>query len=106
MTKETGSDMPTIKVTLRHSNNHNAIEEYARSAVQSLTKLYPAILTCHVILDHQKNDFEKNKNAEITLHVPQHDFIAKESGTAYELCIDACVDALGRQLQKYKEKMH
>ncbi|TCD48750.1 HPF/RaiA family ribosome-associated protein [Chlorobium sp. N1] len=106
MTKDTGSDTPMINVTLRHSNNHNAIEDYARSAVQSLTRLYPSIISCHVILDHQKNDYEKNKNAEITLHVPQHDFIAKESGAAYELCIDGCVAALGRQLQKYKEKIH
>jgi len=106
MTKDTGSNTPMINVTLRHSNNHSAIEEYARSAVQSLVRLHPSIISCHVILDHQKNDHENNKLAEITLHVPQHDFISKQAGVAYEVCIDSCVEALGRQLQKYKDKMH
>ncbi len=105
MTKPTVSDAVNIKVTLRHSNNHNNIEDYARNAVQNLMKFYPGILSCHVILDHQKNDFEKNKLAEITVHVPQKDFVAKEAGVAYEPAIDNCIEALGKQLQKYKDKM-
>lgn len=105
MTKTVVSDAVNIKVTLRHSNNHSTIEEYARSAVQNLVKIFPGIISCHVILDHQKNDFEKNKLAEITVHVPQNDFVAKEAGVAYEPVIDNCVAALSRQLQKHKDKM-
>ncbi|NTW83719.1 MAG: ribosome-associated translation inhibitor RaiA [Chlorobiaceae bacterium] len=105
MTKTTVKDQANIKITLRHSNNHNNIEEYARDAVQSLVKFFPNIMSCHVILDHQKNDFEKNKLAEITVHVPQNDFVAKEAGVAYEPTIDNCIAALTRQLQKHKDKM-
>ncbi|ABL64621.1 HPF/RaiA family ribosome-associated protein [Chlorobium phaeobacteroides] len=93
-----------VQVTLRHSSNHNSIEEYARSAVQVLGRVYPGIISCHIILDHQKNDFEKNKLAEITVHVPQNVLVAREAGTAYEQTIDSCVESLGRQLKKYKEK--
>jgi len=106
MTKDVTGETLTVNVTLRHSNNHSAIEEYARNAVGELARLYPDMTSSHVILDHQKNDYEKNKIAEITVHVPQHDFVAKDAGLAYEACIDACVAALGRQLQKHKEKMH
>ncbi|MGB7511271.1 MAG: ribosome-associated translation inhibitor RaiA [Pelodictyon phaeoclathratiforme] len=105
MTKAVVTDSVTVTVTLRHSNNHSDIEEYARNAVQALTRIYPGIISCHIILDHQKNDFEKNKLAEITVHVPQNVLVAKEACTAYELAIDTCVDALSRQLLKYKEKM-
>ena len=105
MTKAVVSDAVNVKVTLRHSNNHNNIEEYARNAVLSLVKLYPGIIRCHSILDHQKNDFEKTTRAEITVHVPQNVLVAKESGAAYEQTIDNCVEALGRQLKKYKEKL-
>ncbi|MFZ4800542.1 MAG: HPF/RaiA family ribosome-associated protein [Chlorobium sp.] len=105
MTKVVANDVVKVTVTLRHSNNHSAIEEYARNAVLALTRVFPGIISCHVILDHQKNDFEKNKLAEITVHVPQNVFVAKEAGTAYEQTIDTCVEALNRQLLRHKEKM-
>jgi putative sigma-54 modulation protein len=105
MTKVVVNDAVNVKVTLRHSNNHNDIEEYARNAVLALVKIFPNIISCHIILDHQKNDFEKNKLAEITVHVPQNVLVAKEAGVVYEQTIDSCVEALSRQLQKHKEKM-
>ncbi len=105
MTKVLDNDAVNVKVTLRHSNNHTDIEEYARNAVLVLTRVFPGIISCHVILDHQKNDFEKNKLAEITVHVPQNVFVAKEAGVAYEQAIESCVEALSRQLLKHKEKM-
>ncbi len=104
MTKVVVNDAFNVTVTLRHSSNHNNIEEYARNAVLILARVFPALISCHVILDHQKNDFEKNKLAEITVHVPQNVFVAKEAGTAYESAIDTCIDALSRQLLRHKEK--
>ena len=65
MPKAVVSDVVNVKVTLRHSNNHTEIEEYARNAVIPMLKIFPGITSCHIILDHQKNDFEKNKLAEI-----------------------------------------
>jgi putative sigma-54 modulation protein len=105
MTKVVVNDAVKVTVTLRHSNNHSDIEEYARNAVLVLARVFPGIISCHVILDHQKNDFEKNKLAEITVHVPQNVLVAKEACSGYELAIDNCVEALSRQLQKYKEKL-
>ena len=105
MTKVVVNDAVNVTVTLRHSSNHSDIEEYARNAVLALTRVFPGIISCHVILDHQKNDFEKNKLAEITVHVPQNVLVAKEACTAYEMAIDNCVESLTRQLQKYKEKL-
>lgn len=104
MTKSVENDTVTVQITLRHSNNHSSIEDYARNAVQSLSKFYPGPISCHIILDHQKNDFENNKLAELTVHVPQYDLVAKETGQHYEQAIDNCVDSMSRQLKKHKEK--
>ena len=104
MTKSFTNEAVAVKVTLRHSNNHNTIEGYAQDAASGLSKFYQGPMSCHVILDHQKNDFENNKIAEITVHVPQHDFVAREAGQSYEQAIDSCVDSLSRQLKKFKEK--
>ncbi|MBN1279747.1 MAG: HPF/RaiA family ribosome-associated protein [Chlorobium sp.] len=105
MNKSVVGETLNVQVTLRHSNNHSAIEDYARDAVQALLKVYPGILSCHIILDHQKNDVEKNKISEITVHVPQQILVSKDAAAAYEPAIDSCVDSLARQLQKYKDKM-
>jgi putative sigma-54 modulation protein len=98
------NDAVAVKVTLRHSNNHSSIDVYAQDAANGLSKFYPGPMSCHVILDHQKNDYEQNKLAEVTLHVPQRDFVASESGASYEKAIDNCIESLSRQLKKYKEK--
>lgn len=105
MTKVVAPEEIQVNVTLRHSHNHSNIEEYARESVLSLTKVFAGIINAHVILDHQNNDFEKNKLAEITVHVPQHVFVGKEAATTYEQAIDACIEALSRQLVRHKEKM-
>ncbi len=104
MTNSFTNDAVSVKVTLRHSNNHNSIEGYAQDAASGLARFYSGPMNCHVILDHQKNDHENNKIAEITLHVPQHDFVAREAGQSYEQAIDSCVESLSRQLKKFKEK--
>lgn len=105
MTKTVANETINVTVTLRHSHNHGTIEEYARDSVQTLGKIFSGIISSHVILDHQKNDIEKNKLTEITVHVPHHVFVAKESGQSYEQTIDSCIAALSRQLQRHKEKM-
>lgn len=104
MTKSVTSNAVTVKVTLRHSNNHGSIEGYARDAVSTLTKFYPGTINSHVILDHQKHDVEQNKLAEITVHIPQHDFVAREAAPTYEQAIDNCIEVLGRQIKKMKDK--
>ncbi len=105
MTKVVASETPNVKITLRHSNNHNTIEEYARNAVMQLTRVFPGIISCHVILDHQKHEFEKNKLAEITVTVPQQVLVAKDAAANYEQSIDDCIASLTRQLKRHKEKL-
>ncbi|MBF0586497.1 ribosome-associated translation inhibitor RaiA [Prosthecochloris sp. N3] len=105
MTKTDVKEAVNIQVTLRHSSNHHDIEQYARDAVESLDKVFGGIVSIHVILDHQKNDYENNKLAEVTLHVPQQVLVAKEAAATYEQAIDSCKDSLGRQLKKYKDKL-
>ncbi|ASQ91051.1 ribosomal subunit interface protein [Prosthecochloris sp. GSB1] len=106
MTKTDVNEAVQVQVTLRHSHNHHDIEQYARDAVQALDRIFSGIINAHVILDHQNNDFEKNKLAEITLKVPQNVLVVNEAGATYEQAIDSCIDVLGRQLRKYKDKLN
>ncbi|ACF13188.1 conserved hypothetical protein [Chloroherpeton thalassium ATCC 35110] len=95
---------PNVQFTLRHSSNHRDIEAYAKDAIKAFHKYYTDILDCHIILDHQKNDKEQNKIAEIKAHVPSHTFVSKEQGPTYEVAIDTCVSNICKQLKKHRDK--
>ncbi len=105
MSKAAVNEPVKVQVTLRHTNNHRDIEDYAENAVQGLGKIFSGIINCHVILDHQKNDFENNKLAELTLHIPGSVLVSKNAAATYEQAIDSCVDSLERQLKKHKDKL-
>jgi putative sigma-54 modulation protein len=101
----TQTQVMTVRFTLRHSQNHNGIEKYARTAVLDFHKYFDGITDCHIILDHQHNDLQNNKIAEITAQAHHHTFVSKESAETYEKAIDACVKNVSKQLQKHKEKV-
>ncbi len=95
-----------VQFTLRHSRrSHPEIEQYAREAILDFDKYFDGVTDCHIILDHQKHDHVNNKRAEITAHVHNHTFVAKEAASTYERAIDLCVEHISRQLQKHKEKI-
>jgi putative sigma-54 modulation protein len=94
-----------VQFTLRHSPSHPEIETYARNAITEFHKHFDGVTDCHIILDHQKHDFEHNKCVEITAHVHKHTFVSKESSESYEKAIDMCVEHVCKQLQKHKEKV-
>ena len=50
--------------------------------------------------DHEKG----NKFATITLHMPGEDLVACHQSKAFEESVDEAIDALKRQLDKFKAK--
>ncbi|MDX2129669.1 MAG: HPF/RaiA family ribosome-associated protein [Chloroherpetonaceae bacterium] len=94
-----------FQFTLRHANSSPQLEEYALNAVQEFKKYFNGVSTVHVVLDHQKNDYVKNKFAEIKVTAIGNSFISKEFAETYEKAIESCVESIKRQLIKYKEKI-
>ena len=45
------------------------------------------------------------KVATITLHMPGEDMVAEHRARAFEEAIDEAIDALKRQIEKFKEKV-
>jgi len=98
-------DEMQFQFTLRHANPAPQLEEYAFNAVQEFKKYYNGVSTIHVVLDHQKNDYVKNKFAEIKVIAIGNTFISKEFNETYEKAIESCVESIKRQLIKYKDKI-
>ena len=58
-----------------------------------------------VILKLDKDHEKGNKFATITLHMPGEDMVAEHRARAFEEAIDEAIDALKRQIEKFKEKV-
>ena len=57
-----------------------------------------------VILKLDKDHEKGNKIATITLHMPGEDLVACHQSKAFEESVDEAIDALKRQLDKFKSK--
>ena len=57
-----------------------------------------------VILKHDKDHEKGNKVATVTLHMPGEDLVAEHRSKAFEESVDEAIDALKRQLEKFKGK--
>ena len=57
-----------------------------------------------VILILDKDHEKGNKVATVTLHLPGEDLVAEHRSKAFEESVDEAIDALKRQLEKFKGK--
>ena len=57
-----------------------------------------------VILKLDKDHEKGNKVATVTLHMPGEDLVAENRSKAFEESVDEAIDALKRQLEKFKGK--
>jgi len=79
--------------------------DFIEKKVAKLDQYFDRIIDANVFLKLENSGQVKDKIAEIKLTVPGETLIAKDSDKTFEVAIDAAVEALRRQLLKYKEKM-
>lgn len=93
---------PPVKVTGRHLQITDAINDYVTRRIESLHLDYPKIIEAHVILEVEKY----RHSAEVILVCSNHITIeaCEETNDMYA-AIDAAVDKVGRQMRKYKTRL-
>jgi len=62
------------------------------------------IIDAHVVLKLENAGQVKDKIAEVRIKVPGNILIAKESNRTFEASVASAVEALRRQIIRYKEK--
>lgn len=72
--------------------------------VGKLDKFFDRIVTADVKLKATQ-DTKNNSEAEIRLNVPNDTLFAGRRADSYEKALTETVDALERQIKKYKEKL-
>jgi putative sigma-54 modulation protein len=94
-----------VNITSVHFKTDQKLEQYIQEKVEKLAGLYDGLIGKEVTLRVEKNEKEGNKVVEIRLLIPGNDLFAKKQSKSFEQSTDVAVEALRKQLVKYKEKV-
>ena len=81
------------------------LENFIEKKVEKLSGRYEGVIGSEVTLRVEKSEQKNNKITEIRLEVRGYDLYAKKQSSTFEESTDTAVEALKKQLEKYKDKM-
>jgi putative sigma-54 modulation protein len=93
-----------VKVNAIHFAADQKLEDFIQKKVDKLVAYNDSIIEGEVFLRLDKSDSDDNKVTEMKLRVPGKELFAKKQSKSFEQATDEVVEALRRQLKKYKEK--
>lgn len=93
-----------IQIQSIHFKADQKLIGFINEKVGKLNQFFEGIISSEIFLRLDKADNSANKVAEIKIHVPGNEFYVKRQCKTFEESVDTCVEALGRQVKKYKEK--
>jgi len=78
--------------------------EFIETRINKLVQLYDNIIGVEVFLRLVNDQKQENKVVEIKIDIPGNDLFAKKQEKTFEAACDSAIEALRRQVKKYKEK--
>jgi putative sigma-54 modulation protein len=93
-----------VNINSVHFKADKKLLSFINEKVEKLTQIYDGVIGSEVSLKVDNNDTKENKIAEIKVIIPGKDLYAKKQSKSFEESTDIAVEALRRQLKKYKEK--
>ena len=87
-----------------HFNADRKLIDFVEKKTEKLQKLYSRIIDAEVYLKLDKKESRDNKIIEIKLNIPGTQLFAKDHADTFEAATEETVEALRRQLKKFKEK--
>ena len=95
-----------IKINDVHFTADQKLVEYLNKKVSKLDTFFDGIITAEIILKVIKPETSKNKEVELKLSIPANDYLfAKKQADSFEEAANLAIEAIRRQLKKYKEKL-
>ena len=96
-----------MKITINsvHFKADKRLVDFINEKVEKLTTVYNGVIGSEVILKVENTESPDNKIAEIRLFIKGNDLYAKKQTKTFEESVDSAVEALKRQLSKYKDKL-
>ena len=94
-----------IQVKTVHFTADQKLMDFVNKKVSKLDTYFEGIIGAEVIMKVDKPETANNKIAEIKLSIPGYDYLfAEKQADSFEESLDLAIDAIRRQLTKFKEK--
>ncbi|MBV6643876.1 MAG: ribosome-associated translation inhibitor RaiA [Cyclobacteriaceae bacterium] len=87
-----------------HFDADRKLVDFIQKRANKLETFYDRIIDGEVFMRLENGDSRENKIIEIKLNIPGNQLFAKEKCKSFEAAADEAVEALRRQLKKFKEK--
>lgn len=94
-----------FKVNSVHFSADKKLVDFIQDKVKKLELMSDQIISSEVYLRIDKGDENANKIAEVKLLMPGSELFAKKQCKSFEEATDSAVDALKKQIEKYKAKV-
>jgi putative sigma-54 modulation protein len=94
-----------VNINSVHFKADKKLLDFINEKVEKLSSMYNGVIGSDVILKVENSDTPENKVAEIRLFIKGNDLYAKKQSKTFEEATDTAVEALRRQLTKYKDKI-
>lgn len=93
-----------FKVNTVHFTADQKLIDFIEGKVKKLALMNDNILSSEVYLRLDKDTSNENKVAEVKIHIPGHELFARKQCKSFEEAADLAVDALKKQVERYKPK--
>lgn len=93
-----------LKIQSVHFDATQKLQEFIQKKMAKIEKAGEQVHTAEVVLKVVKPETALNKETAIHLGVPGDELFATKTCNTFEEGVDTCIDALLKQLSKYKEK--
>ena len=93
-----------VRIQSIHFDASEKLEAFIQKKAEKLEKFCDKIKKVEVSLKVTKPETAENKEAGVKVLVPNGEFYASKICNTFEESVDVCIEALEKQLVKYKEK--
>ena len=93
-----------VNINSVHFKTDRKLEDFIEKKVSKLSGMYEGVIGSEVTLKLENTEARDNKVAEIRLLIKGYDLYAKKQSKTFEEATDTAINALRKQLEKYKDK--
>jgi len=95
-----------VKINTVHFTADQRLLEFVNKKVSKLDTFFDGIINSEVTLKVLKPEAAKNKVSELKVSIPSNGYLfAKKQANSFEEATDLAIDAMKKQLDKYKDKL-
>lgn len=96
-----------MRVTINsvHFKADQKLEEFITQKIEKVCAKYIEVIEAEVSLKLDNTDTPENKIADIRLVIKGEDLFASKQSKTFEESVDTAIDALKKQLEKYKGRI-